>query len=1062
MCSIYRQLALVMGTLVAFSFPSFAQGSSAAVSGLVKDPAGLVIVGAKILATNVDTGVTYPTETTGSGLYNLRNLPPAKYRIAVSMEGFESMVREDIQLHVAEVVAIDFQLRVGSVTTSITVSGDAPLVNTQTSSLGGLVEQNQLYTLPLAGRNYIGLTLMQPGVVNVPYQRRDSGGTAGTWFSANGASVRSNNFMLDTALLQNLFAGSTSTFSGTTLGLDGISEYRVLTNSYSAEYGMSAGGQTVMVSKSGSNEYHGSVFEYLRNDALDAANYFDTPAGSGGHRLPPFRRNNFGVSFGGPIIKEKTFFFAVYEGLRERKGITTITNTLGAGCHGPAGATITNTACPQLGSTASVTIDSVVAPLVEQYTLPNLPNNRLTFPYSQPTSVNYGQIRVDQNFSDKDKMFARYTIDDSETVGSMPFPQFLAPLESRNQFFTVGEDHVFSEYAVNTFRFSVSRTKAIRGNPSDLVGPEYSFMPGQPIPAITVSGLSAFGPVRGGLDAIQNILTFSDDFSYSSGRHMLKVGTQINRWRQDMVSRSNLNGSLAFGNVADFLRGRVNNYSAVTSLTDDPMRYVGFYTLGFYVQDDWRLRSNFTLNAGLRYEYRTDYKERNHMESCLINPYTDASFTPGLLFQNPTLHNFSPRIGFAWDVMGNGKTAVRGGGGILYDIANQGIALLSTWNNLPPFTGTSQMTSTPSNPLTLTIPLYFPPESRSRNGNQTFEWNLKQPKLYTWNLTVEQLLPFSMAVAVTYAGSRGTQLYSTYEGNYNAAEFTADGQPFWPSDTSTINPYWGSVVTMGSRGDSNYNALQLRVLKRMAKGLQFQTSYTWAKTIDDTQSMATGDSTTTPSFMANPYDTRYDRALSALHIAHVLVVNALYEFPSPKVENKILSTLAAGWGMSGILTAQTGTPFTIQIATNRSRSGVNGGGRGNSGGIDRPDVNPAFSGTLILGDPSKYYDPNAFILQPVGTLGNVGRNSVIGPGLTNLDFAVRKNTGLKFLGEAGNLEFRVEAFNLFNHPNFAIPNNVVFTGSLANATEKPLATAGQITRTATESRQLQISLRIAW
>lgn len=1062
MCAIYRQLILVLGTMIAFSLPSFAQGSSAAVSGRVTDPAGLVIVRAKIQATNVDTDIISTTETTGAGLYNLRNLPPGKYRITASTEGFETMVKENVQLHVAEVVAIDFQLRVGSVQTTVTVSGEEPIVNVTSSALGGLVEQSQLAILPLPGRNYINLTLMQPGIANIPNEKRDAGATAGTWFSSNGASIRSNNYTLDGAILQTLVGGSTSSFSGTTLGLDGISEYRVLTNSFGAEYGMTAGSQTVMVSKSGTNTFHGSVFEYLRNDVLDAANYFDTPASSGGRRLPPFRRNNFGGSFGGPIIKDKAFFFGTFEALRERKGATIATNTLGAGCHGAAGATITNTACPQLGSTKSVTINPLIAPIVEQYPAPNLPNNLLSYPYSQPTTVNHGQVRGDFNISVKDTMNARYTIDDGETIAPMPYPQFTAPMVSRNQYFTVAEGHVFSPLAVNSVKFSVSRTTMARQNPTDLVGPEYSFMPDQVFPQVQVAGLTLFGPVKGALNQNQTIFTLSEDFTYAPGRHSLKFGALINRFQWNFISASNLGGTMAYGNVASLLIGQPTTENAVTYQGKSLWRTFNFYTMGFYVQDDWRLHPRFTLNVGLRYEFHTDYKEKDGFLSCLILPQTDSSFTPGSLFQNPTYHNFGPRLGFAWDVRGNGKTAVRAGAGLLYDIANQAIGVVSSSTNMPPFTGTSQIKGTASNPLTLTQPFYFPPEALGRSGNQTFDWNIRQPTLYTWNMTLEQQLPASIAVSATYAGSRGVHLPSISEANYNVAQISADGRPFWPATASVINPSWGSVVLQGSRSDSNYHALQVGVNKRMSKGLQFQSSFTWAKTIDDTQSYATGDNVVSPAFLANPYDARYDRGLSNLHLSKVWVFNVLYELPSPKIGNTILSNLVRGWTMSGIFTAQTGIPFTANIATNRSRSGVNGGAAGNSGGIDRPNVNPAFTGPVILGDPSKFYDPNAFVLQPVGTLGNAARNSLIGPGLANLDFAIRKVTKLGLLGEGGNLEFRVEAFNLPNHPNFGIPNNVVFTGATTNVTESPLATAGQITRTATDSRQIQISLRVAW
>ncbi|MFB3814164.1 MAG: TonB-dependent receptor domain-containing protein [Terriglobales bacterium] len=1054
-----RHLLLLLCTLIAFSLPSFAQGSAAALSGLVTDPTGLPIVAAKVEATNTGTGITYRAETTEAGLYNIRSLPPATYKIVVTKEGFERVVKTDVQLHVAEVVAINFSLPVGSVAETVTVTGGAPLVNTLTSALGGLVEEVQLSSLPLPGRNYIGLTLIQPGVVSVPNRAQGKGGYAGSWFSSNGASLRSNNFTLDGAILQDMHNAANASFSGTTLGLDAIAEYRVLTNSFSAEYGLVMGSQSVMVSKGGTNKFHGSVFEYLRNDVLDAANYFDRPTAE--RRLPPFRRNNFGASVGGAIVKDKTFFYVTYEGLRERKGLTQVTNTLGQGCIGPAGATITNIACPQLGSTASVTVHPVIAPILAQFPAPNRPNDTLAFEYSQPTRVDYGQVRIDHNFSDKDKLFTRYTIDDNEAIGLMPFPQFTAPTISRNQYLTIGEDHTFSTIALNTFRLSVSRTAKFREAPDGgLIGPQYSFMPGQSLSQIKIGGITTFGPVKGATRQIQTLFTLIDDFMYSRGRHSLKFGTQINRFRQDMQTFSGLTGDISFANVANFIRGRPNNYTAVTSLGVPPGRTYNFYTLGFYAQDDWRLNSRFTLNAGLRYEFHTNVEEAHGIMSYLLDPHKDAAWIVGnKLFENPSLRNFSPRLGFAWDVKGDGKTAVRGGAAIFYDLANKASAINTLSNNLPPFTGSSRVAGAAA---VLTIPLYFPPEALGKGNNETFQYKLKQPKLYTWNLTVERQFPFSMALSASYAGSRGLYLYGTYEGNPNVPQTLADGQLFWPANTTPVNPNWGNIVLLGASSDSNYHSLQVRLQKRMTRGLQFQNSFTWSKNIDNVACPGTGDSVTSPCYQANPYNPRYDRGLSSLHLSRIFVSNVVYQLPSVKVDNAFLSTLASGWGISGIFTAQSGAPFTPVIATLRSRSGVAGGDTGNAGGIDRPNVNAAFTGPVILGGPAKYFDPNAFVLQPAGMLGNSGRNVLIGPGLANLDFAIRKDTGLKLLGEAGNLEFRVETFNLLNHPNFAPPNNVVFAGALANPTETPLATAGQITRTATESRQMQISLRISW
>jgi hypothetical protein len=1037
----------------------FGQAGSAILSGRITDPDGLVTVGAQVEARNLDTGIVTRVTTNDSGIYNFANLAPGKYKIVITKAGFEGSARS-VDLHVADNIALNLALKVGSAAETVDVSGSAPAVNVTGSALGGLVDERQIAELPLNGRNYINLTLLQPGITSVPNINR-AGANAGTWYSSNGAPLRSNNYTLDGAILQDINSGSTASLSGTTLGLDGIQEYRVITNSFSAEYGMSMGSQTVIVSKGGTNGFHGSVFEYLRNSALDAANYFDRPVSTNNfQRLAPFRRNNFGGSFGGPIRKDKTFFFATYETLHERLGITNITNVPGAGCHGAAGAVITNVACPQLGAVASVTVNSAVAPLLALFPNPNLANNQLTFPYSQPDTDNYGQIRVDHVISPKQTMFARYTIDDDEQNLALPFPQFTNPRDTRHQYITASDSYSVSNSVMNVFRASFSRTATNRVSPTDLTGPQYSFMPGQVLGQIIVGGLTTFGPSKAAPSVqTQNILTFADDISYSRGKHAFKFGTLINSYRQYGLNSSGLTGQANFANMAGFLRGIPTSFSATTPGSNVSRTY-HYYTLGFYAQDDWRILPHVSINAGLRYEPTTQVEEVHGMSSALINPASDPLYTLGPIFKNPSVHNFSPRLGFAWDVFGTGKTAVRGGAAILYDVANMGTGILTLNSGQPPFSSTSTVSGAA---LSLVLPLSFPASAVGKSGNMTYDYNLKQPHLISGNLTVEQQLPFATVLTVSYAGSRGIHLNSIQEGNPKAATIQPDGSYFWASNAATLNPNWGSVTVLGSNSDSIYHALQVGLIKHATKGLQFQSSYTWARAIDNTQAVATGDNITSAVYKANPFDSRYDRGTSSLDMPHNWVFNAIYSLPTPKrSEGTFWHGLASGWAISGLSSVHSGSPFSPQITTQRSRSGVAGGAAGNSGGIDRPNWNPVFTGSVIQGGPTQFYNPNAFILQPSGTLGNVARNALRGPGFASVDLSLRKDTKLSFLGETGNLQIRTDAFNLFNHPNFSTPDNRVFAGVLANISEAPLASAGQISSTVSPARQIQLSLRVAW
>jgi len=465
-------------------------------------------------------------------------------------------------------------------------------------------------------------------------------------------------------------------------------------------------------------------------------------------------------------------------------------------------------------------------------------------------------------------MFVRYNIDNADTVGVLAFPNFLAPLISQNQYLTIGEDHVFSAQALNSFRLSGSRTADARSAPTSPIGPQYSFVPGQVLPQITVSGLTVFGPQKGGTNLNQTIFTLGDDFSYAPGRHSFKFGTLVNRWKWDMISLSNVAGGISFASVATFLQGTPSSYTAVsfTAANVGLWRTYNFYTMGFYGQDSWQIHPRLTLNYGLRYEPRTAVLEEHGIQSALINVTTDAAYTVGPLFQDHTWANFSPRVGFAWDAFGNQKTAVRGGVAMLYDIANVATALVAQALQRPPFAGTSSVSGSG---LTLTIPFTFPASALGKSGNSTWQYNLAQPRLYTWNLAVEQQLPASVALLVSYAGSRGTKLFQIREGNFATAQFI-NGQPFWPAGAPLQNPNWGATTVVGSHGDSYYDALQVMLKKRLSQGLLFQASYTWAKTLDDEISQATGDSTTAPSYQANPYNPRYDRSVSDLDLSQVL------------------------------------------------------------------------------------------------------------------------------------------------------------------------------------------------
>jgi len=1047
----YRRTMGSWGLLILLVCPPLAapQLPTAEILGVVKDGSGAVVPGVTVTVRNVDTGQTRTTTTTENGSFRLVALPVGSYEVRTEHAGFQSQVRSGLLLTIGQEAVVNFSMEVGAVEQTVAVTAEAPIVNTTSGSLGGLVDQQRIADLPLNGRNYADLILLQPGVSqdkNVNFV----GGMGGTWYSSNGAPVRSNNMLLDGAVLQNLYGTTSASVTGTTLGVEGIREYRVVTNSFSAEYGLTMGSQMVIVSKGGANDFHGSLFEYLRNSALDARNFFDRKTSITPRRLPAFTRNNFGASFGGPLKKDRTFFFAVFESVHERLGRTVVSNVI------PAAA--------KLDGGLVFQIAPLIKPLLALYPNPNLPNNQYTFPFSQPSRTNYGQVRIDQTISSNATMFGRYTVDDGQQTQPLDYPQFLRDKANRSQYDTLSENQILSPTLLNTFRISFSRSNIRVDSPSGLSGPQYSLVAGQEIGTIGISGVTGLGPDGPPPTRHkQNVFTWSDDLFYTRGANSFKFGTLINRYQQYINNGTNVRGTLNFPSLPAFLQGQANLYSARTpgSISDRTYHYT---TLGFYAQDDMKVLSNLTLNLGLRYEFMTQAEETQGRGSAIRDILHDATATLGIPLRNPSLKNVSPRFGFAWDVKGDGKTAVRGGFGLLYDLANLGSSFIVAVVGTPPFSSQSSV----SNPPTLALPLFFPASSVGKSV-RTLDYNLQQPHLLQYNLTLERQLPFNMAVTVAYAGSRGLNLTYTRDSNPTVPQILPDGRPFWLGTEPRLNPNWADAEVKTGGGNSWYHSFQLSITKRLSKGLQFQSSYTWSKAMDENQAQLTSDNNASSSFLVYSTKPSLDKAPAAFDATQNWRFNAIYRFhdsSSGRAGNALLS----GWWMSGILSFQSGFPFTPALGSNRSRSKEGGG----PSGLDRPDLatgrnagnigSGATAGCLgvapgrKLGTPTLYFDPCAFAIPAAGFLGTAGRNILREPGLANLDLSLVKDTKLRFLGEGGKLEFRTEVFNILNRPNFSTPSRTVFSAT-QNA-EVPLATAGVITNTATASRQIQIALKV--
>jgi hypothetical protein len=1160
--------------------PVFAQLATGTILGVVKDTSGGTVAGANVTVTNTETTQSRSVKTGDDGAYRFPGMPVGHYTVKIEKEGFKTSTQTGLVLDVSQEVVANVAMEVGSSAQEVVVTGEAPLVNTTTSALGGLVDEDKMADLPLNGRNYMDLSVMQPGT-SQNKAMGNSHGTVGIWYSSNGAPVRSNMVSLDGANMMTLLGGAATSEASTTLGLDGIRELKVVTTSFSAEYGQSMGSQMLMVSKGGSNRFHGDAFEYIRNSALDAKNPFDTPQSSGGRRLPEFQKNNFGGSFGGPIRKDKTFFYGVYEGVRQNVGFTAVDTVPQAGCHGTAGQQIWNGVgtiqsgwvgnCPALGGSASAatTISSAVA---QGTTIPFIPAFLALFPmptvsascpiatctfwsapFTNRAKVNYGQMRVDQNISASDSFFGRYTIDDTilnnantavggATTGTA-LPQFGLFASGRNQFVTAAENHIFSPAVLNTARLSMSRTTVTDRNtyvpnPGDppLDSPQYQLVAGVPIGIIVLSGFtglggnSGFGPPDDG--QIQTVYTLSNDLFYTRGKHAFKFGLLVNRYNQGVDGGLRTEGQATFTNVANFLSNKSSTWIghlASTTPLQNYNRYYVFNTFGMYAQDDYRATTRLTLNLGLRYEFMTTPTEKNGRSYALRNVWSDAATTQGPPINNYSLRNFSPRVGFAYDPFGNGKTSIRGAFGIYYDVGNIGVTMEQALLGTPPLITTCTVTNSPT--AAITVPLTF------TNGNCstlfTNQYNAQQPHTLQYNLTLDRQLPGGLGLSVSYVGLRGIHIWTNREGNpvrmgltpgvngtpANVYTATINGQEYFSAGVVScanvvpscrMNPNFDAMQFVQTTGDSYYNSLQVVVNKRLGHGLELQSAYTYAQNLDTTQANMDGNDCGSGGATGfDPLNPQNDKGPSCSDVRHNWRFNFLYHPPSLK-SNGFASKILNGWLVGNIFAAQTGYPFTPTLTSNRSQSGVFNGLTGQG---DRPNiVTSATAGpgtgpsnafetfvpydpkTVILGTTANWYNPLMFDLPPVvacpgapslncGTLGNISRGFLRAPSLFNWDFSVVKDTKLGFLGEQGSLQFRAELFNVLNHTNLGFPSTASFAGTptdfcaptpatcnggtnyeppTGGSSTKPLGTAGQITTTATNSRQIQLALKIVF
>lgn len=1037
-CMSVARLAAVALLLALFGGNAAFAQTSATLGGSVADSSGRALPGVQVTVRNPATGASRSTVSEGDGRFVVAGLSAGQYELRAELQGFKALSKTDIIVTVGEMVSLPpLMLEVGGITEAVTVTGASAVVNTQTSELSYLVGERAIASLPLNGRNYTDLALLQPGVL--PYPSRDGGSVVahGLGMSVNGQDYRSNVYLLDGTLLNDFTNGPAGSAAGTTLGVESIQEFRVEANAYSAEYGRNFGGQINVLTKSGTNVMRGSAYEFFRNDALDAANYFDV------NGKPDFTRNQFGGAVGGPIVRDRLFYFVGYEALREDLG-KTISSFVPD-----------DNARNGLLPDGPVTISDAVRPYLNAIPRANGPaiGSGLathTFGFNQTVDQNFFQGRLDHQIGGGHQFFARYTADDVEQRLPTDYPQFPRSFISTNQFATFEYRNAVSSRTFQTARFGYSRTRIGQNVEANLDSPLPPFVTGRDsVGSISIGGMQSFGPqTSANLRLAQNVYSGQYDLTHARGGHLFKAGAVAEHYRDFMTNPTFSLGIYTFTNLRAFLENRALRFVGLGP-TGDINRDWPWTYVAAYAQDNYQLARNLSINAGLRYEGTTMPIDEGGRDSALIN-LTDRAATVGPLYQNPSKANLSPRIGAAWDVLGDGSTSVRAGYGIYFNTNNQQNLIVTVTN--PPATPRFVI----ANP---TFP--NPPFDRGvGNTIRPVQWDLQTPRIHMFNASVQRSLPAQLVATVGYAGSRGTHLFRNTDINIPTPTVNADGRLFFAAGLPRPNTAFGTIELKSSDGQSWYNALIVDVRRNWTRGLSVQGSYTLSKTEDTTQaSTFFSDATngTTVAFPEFPQLPDYNKGPADWDTRHNLVMNAVWDVPVAQTRSGISGALLRGWQLSGISTMRSGQPLTVFVQNNWSRSQWAPSIAATTG-VDRPDLAPGRTAeSAVIGRPDQWFDPTAFVLQPQGTLGNSPRGAFRGPNMRTVDFAAVKRVPLN---SKARLDLRLEVFNVFNRANFANPTLIAFAGAAAN--EAPLATFGRIRSTVTSARQLQLGARFSF